>query len=79
VPESRLTSQKARANAHMSWFHAEDRTARTANARKVLEDKFLAKAGGDPKRAESLRKAFYVNLAIKSAEARRRRELGGAA
>ena len=50
-----------------------DRTARTAKARKALEDKFLAEADGDPVRAESLRKAYYARLALKSAQARRRR------
>jgi hypothetical protein len=55
-----------------------DRTARTANARRALEQKFLEEAGGDPQRAESLRKTFYARLALKSAQARSRRS-GGAA
>ena len=76
---SNLTSQKMRANAHKSSGLTPDRTARTTNARKVLEDKLLEEADGDPKRAESLRKAFYLGLAIKSAEARRRRRGGDAA
>jgi hypothetical protein len=70
-------SLRAQLAAHTSWGNTEDRSARTANARKALEDKFLAEANGDPKRAESLRKAYFTGLALKSAKARRRR--GGAA
>jgi hypothetical protein len=59
--------------AYKSWAKTSDRTARTANARNAFENRFLAKAGGDPKRAEALRKAFYLELAQKSANARKRR------
>jgi hypothetical protein len=59
--------------AHTSWANTTDRTSRTAKARKALDDKFLAEADGDLKRAESLRRAFYLRLALKSAQARRRR------
>lgn len=34
--------------------------------------KFLDEAGGDPQRAESLWKAHFQRLALKSAQARRR-------
>lgn len=68
--ERSLRSQIA---AHDSWAQTEDRPARTANARKAFEDRFLAEAGGDPKRAEHLRKAYFARLALKSAQARRRR------
>jgi len=44
---------------HKSWTNTVDRTARTANARNALEDKFLREADGDPKRAENIRKAHY--------------------
>ena len=64
---------RAQIAANDSWAQTEDRPARTANARKALDDKFLAEAGGDPKRAESLRKAYYARLAFKSAKARRLR------
>ena len=70
------------AAAHMSWAKCPDRTARTANARKGLLEKFEREV--DPegilppaeraKRAESARKAFYLNLAAKSAAARSRRK-----
>ena len=58
--------------AHTSWANTVNRTERTAPARAGLEAKFLREAGGDPKRAESLRKAHYQRLALKSAKARRR-------
>lgn len=68
--ERSLRSQIA---AHESWGRTTDRTARTLNARKAFDAKFLAEADGDPKRAESLRRAHYARLALKSAQARRRR------
>lgn len=66
-------SLAARVAAHQSWANTTDRTARTFNARNALEQKFLAEADGDPKRAKSLRKAYYARLALRSAQARRRR------
>ena len=71
-----LRTLRSRIAAHESWANTEDRTARTANARKALEDKFLAEADGDPVRAEHLRRAYYARLAFKSAQARRRRATG---
>ncbi|WP_198020297.1 hypothetical protein [Nocardioides sp. J54] len=56
----------------MSWANTTDRTARTAKARAALEQKFLEQAGGDPLRAAHLRKAHYAQMALKSAQARRR-------
>jgi len=81
MPEStpELRTLQSRLAAHESWGRTTDRTARTANARKAFIDKFLTEAGGDPKRAEHLRKAFYARLALKSAQARRRRSGGDAA
>lgn len=58
--------------AHTSWANTEDRTQRTAPARAALSAKFLEQAGGDPRRAEHLRKAYFQKLALKSARARRR-------
>lgn len=58
--------------AHESWAATPDRAARTAPARRALEQKFLEQAEGDPKRAESLRKAHFQRLALKSVQARRR-------
>jgi hypothetical protein len=59
--------------AYKSWANTPNRTARTANARNALEQKFLDEAGGDPQRAEALRKAHYLELALKSAKARKQR------
>jgi len=36
-----------------------------------MDQKFLDQAGGDPVRAAHLRKAFYAEMALKSARARR--------
>jgi hypothetical protein len=58
--------------AHESWANTPDRSARTAPARRALDRKFLDAAGGDPIRAEHLRKAHFQRLALKSAQARRR-------
>lgn len=69
----KLSTLEARAIAHKSWGNTENRTARTANGRNAFQNKFLAEAGGDPRRAESLRKAFYARLALASVTARRRR------
>jgi len=70
-----LTAQertlRARLAAHDSWAQTADRTARTAAARAALDAKFLEQAGGDPVRAEHLRKAHYARMALKSAQARR--------
>lgn len=75
MPEELSPSQKrllSQMGAHQSWANTRNRSERTAPARAALEAKFLAEAGGDPKRAESLRKAYYKALAAKSVAARRR-------
>ena len=66
---------RAQIAAHISWANTTDRTARTANGRRAFEDKFLTEANGDPKRAESLRRAYFARLALKSAQSRRRRKI----
>jgi hypothetical protein len=73
-------SLRAQIAAHESWARTEDRSARTANARKAMLDKFETQV--DPegklspaeraKRAEHARKAHFKRLALKSARARRR-------
>lgn len=73
TPQTALTRLQAQAAAHESWGRTPDRTARTANARKAFEDRWLRLAAGDPLRAESLRKAHFARMAIKSAQARKRR------
>lgn len=67
--EKRLAASIA---AHESWAQTPDRAARTASARRALDEKFLKEADGDPVRAEHLRKAHFTRLALKSAKARRR-------
>lgn len=60
--------------AHESWAATEDRSTRTAPARRALDQKFLDAADGDPLRAESLRKAHFKRLALLSAESRSRKK-----
>ena len=67
--ERRLSASQA---SHQSWAQTTDRSARTAPARRALDAKFLEQAGGDPVRAEHLRKAYFAGLALKSAVARRK-------
>ena len=81
VRSSAEHSLASRFGAHLSWANTEDRAARTAPARRALLDKFEKLADPDgvllpaerAKRAESLRKAHYSAMALKSARARRRR------
>jgi hypothetical protein len=60
-----------RAAAHLSWANTEDRSARTRNGRAGLQAKFLREAGGDPVKAEHLRKAFYARMNAASLKSRR--------
>jgi hypothetical protein len=62
----------SRIAAEVSWANTTDRAARTAAARAGLNKKFLDEAGGDFVRAEHLRKAHFLKLALKSAQARRK-------
>lgn len=71
---------------HESWARTENRSARTAPARKAALDRFERMVDPDgeltpeerARRAEHARKAHFKRLALKSAKARRRRtELGG--
>ncbi|GAA1987179.1 hypothetical protein GCM10009817_30860 [Terrabacter lapilli] len=66
-----LAQLRGRIAAHESWAQTADRAARTAPARRALEDKFLTMADGDPVRAEHYKKAHYTRLALRSAQARR--------
>jgi len=77
-PDSPLIAKIAN---HRRWAAEPDRTAATAPARQAFRDRFVREARerfGDlpPEeleiRAEHLRKAFYAELALKSAQARRR-------
>lgn len=71
VPESERRL-RARIASETSWALTPDRNARTAPARAALNQRFLDQAGGDPVRAEHLRRAHFARLALKSAQARRK-------
>lgn len=72
----------ARIAAHESWAHTSDRAARTAPARAALLARFERQADPDgtllpderARRADHLRKAYFLRLALKSARARRARQ-----
>jgi hypothetical protein len=74
----------ARLAAHESWARTEDRQARTAPARQAFLGRFEAEV--DPegvlppqeraRRAESARQAHMTRMALRSAQARRRRAGG---
>ncbi|MBB1032562.1 hypothetical protein G6027_17110 [Dietzia sp. SLG310A2-38A2] len=76
---------RAQIAAHESWATTTDRAARTAKARQAALDRFEKQV--DPegvlspaeraKRAENARKAYFQRLALKSAQARRRRATAG--
>lgn len=77
---------RARLAAHMSWANAADRSARTERAREAAAERFEKKAremhpdATDREIvtvAESLRKAYYTGLGLRSAQARRRKRQGG--
>jgi hypothetical protein len=72
---------RARVAAHVSWAKTADPAARTAPARKAALDRFERQVDPDgtlkpaerARRAEYVRKAYFTALALKSAQARRRR------
>lgn len=76
---------RSQAAAHKSWAHTPNRNARTANARKAHLEKFDREVDPDgslppeerAKRAENARRAYFAQLAFKSAKARRARRNGG--
>ena len=72
---------RARLAVETSWANTPDRTARTAAARKAALDRFerevdpegVLPPGERALRAEHARKAYFTRLALKSSQARRRR------
>jgi hypothetical protein len=70
--------------AHISWARTEDRSARTANARNTFLNRFDKQVDPDgtllpaerARRSVHARKAYFSRLALKSAQARRRRGAG---
>jgi hypothetical protein len=90
VLDTNERSMQMRIAAHMSWAKTKDRSARTQKARRRSHhERFVEAArklhpdGSDEqiaKAAESLKKAHYREMALKSAQARRiRRQLADAA
>lgn len=81
MPKDSRLSVAGRIGAHESWARTEDRSARTAPARRAFNDRFEKLV--DPEgvlppaerssRAEHARKAHFLRMALKSAQARSRR------
>lgn len=79
VPPSSDQSLQARLAAHESWAKTDDRSARTAPARRAFEARFEREVDPDgvlpaPVRAEraaSARKAYFARLTLQSIAARR--------
>jgi hypothetical protein len=76
-----VQSLQARSAVHQSRARTDDRAGRTASARQAFRDRFEREVDPDDKldpaeraiRAEHARKAYYANLAARSAAVRRRR------
>lgn len=76
---------QGRLAAHESWARTDDPSARTAPARQAFLDRFENEVDPERKlppqerarRAEHARKAYFQRLALKSAQARRKRGVGG--
>ena len=91
MPEIGLTpserSMRGALGAHVSWQNTENRTERTAPARKAFDDRFEREVDPDgvlppaerAKRVENARRAYFLRLALKSARARRSAKQGRAA
>ena len=71
TPQERSLSKRARALKQHALMTPEQASAHTSNARKAFDQRFLDQAGGDPERAAKLRQAWYLELSVKSAQARR--------
>lgn len=80
--QASMRSAIARLGAHESWARTSDRSARTAPAREAFENRFLDQVDPDRKlsaqernrRAANARKAYFLRLALKSAQVRRERK-----
>jgi hypothetical protein len=77
---------RAKIAAHTSWAQCEDRRARTAPATAASMARFERQVDPDgvltpaerARRAENARRAYFQQLAFRSAKARRTRNGGGA-
>lgn len=82
---AKLRSAINTVNAHKGWAMCPDRTARTAPARAAALDRFETQVDPDgvldpverAKRAENAKKAYFREIALKSAAARARRKAAG--
>lgn len=80
TPEERI--RNGRIGAHIRWANTDDRTAATAPARQAFADRWDKQVDPDgvltPKerhlRAEHAKKAYFLQLAAKSAKARAKRK-----
>lgn len=81
-PDPGARSLIARIGAHRKWANTDDRKGATAAARSALVDRFIREAreryGDLPEaelaiRAEHVRREYYTRLALRSAEARRKK------
>ena len=76
-------SAAKRSAALRHWAFVEDPAARTANGRKAFNDRFEQQADPDgrlspeerAKRADRLRRAYFIELAAKSVAVRRAKSL----
>jgi hypothetical protein len=72
---------RARLAAHTSWANTDDRAARTRRGREAFEARFERQVDPDVtldpaarrRRADHARKAYFLRLSLKSAQARRKR------
>lgn len=72
TPEERSIAGRARAIRQHALMTPEQASDHTKNARAAFDQRFLDQAGGDPVRAAKLRQAHFLELSLKSAQARRR-------
>lgn len=76
---------RARIASAVRWSREADRSNATAPARAAFNDRFARQVDPDGKlpeperqrRAESARKAYYLRLALRSAQVRRGRKVAG--
>lgn len=76
-----------RKGAHRSWARTADRSGRTAPAREAFMARFEREVDPDgtldpaerARRAENARKAYFADLSLKAAKARRRNRRSAAA
>ena len=77
MSDPRSRALRARMAAHSSWANTPDPAARTAPARAASMARFEDESIADPveraRRAAHKRKAYFLSLALKSADSRRRK------